>query len=277
MKKTLGIIVILLVLCTGIVTILTINQNDNDKQKKKEKENIQSSGDIYIKINPLVWFNFKVQDDTVTVTDYKLENDKAREIFKEVDFKNLDLMKAIELYGDKVSENGIEFTTIYVWTTWNNKEYFKSKKYNLDVTVVDEEKLKDIPQDSLPTLKYNKKYYQVDDEHGYNIVFKENGVLEYHIDNEYTVHQCDEYEPTDCYDLTFNDEMYMNMAQLHQYSLDGNIITISGKDGEFYQGWHMAYDKCEVQFNRIKCDNYNAYHGNVAEYQYTKYYELRNE
>ncbi len=277
MKKTGYLSIILAVLCVGIVAILMMAPSDKEKIKENEKEKKPSSSELYLKINPLVWFNFKVEDDTVTVTDYKLENDKAQEIFKDTDFKNMDLMDAIELYGDKVVESGIEFTTIYVWTTWNNKEYFKSEKYNLDVTILNQEELKDVPQDILPELKYNERYYQVDDEHGYSIVFKENGVLEYHIDNEYTIRSCDEYEPTDCFDLTFNDEMYANMASLHQYSLNGNLITITGKEGEFYQGWYKAYDQCEVQFNRIKCDNYNAYHGDVAEYQYTRYYELKHE
>lgn len=249
---------------------------------KKEVVKEKTSFEIYVKINPLISFKFKLENDEVIVTDYKLENDKANEIFADIDFKNKTLMEAIELYGDKVSDTGISFNTIYIWTTWDNKEYFKSEKYNLDVTIVDDEEMKNIPQDTLPKLKYNERYYLIDDglnedaKHGFSITFKENGELEYHIDSEYTVHSCDDYDPGYCIDITFNDEMYNNQAKQHEYTLDGDFVTISGRDGEFYQGWYKAYDKCEILFNRIKCDNYNAYHGTEATYQYTRYYELKS-
>lgn len=245
----------------------------------KKEEN--SSFEIYVKINPLISFSFKVQNDEVIVTDYKLENDKAREIFSDIDFKNKTLLEAIELYGDKVSEEKIDFTTIYIWTNWNNKDYFKSEKYNLDVIIVDDEEMKDVPQQTLSNLKYNERYYLVDDglsddaKHGFSITFKENGELEYHLDSNYTIEVCDQCEADYCEDVEISDEMYINQSKLHEYTIDGNYATIGAKDGGFYHGWYKSYDKCEVLFNRIKCDNYNAYHGTEATYQYTRYYELK--
>lgn len=249
---------------------------------KKEAVPEKTSFEIYLKINPLISFQFKVQKDEVIVTDFKLENDKARKIFGDIDFKNKTLLEAIELYGDKVSEEKIDFTTIYVWTNWDNKEYFKSEKYNLDVTVVSDEEMKDVPQKTLSNLKLNERYYLVGDEsnddvkHGFSITFKENGELEYHLDSEYTVRSCDQCIPDECTDITVSDEMYSNEAKEYQYTIDGDFVTIGAKDGEFYHGWYKSYDKCEILFNRIKCDNYNAYHGTEATYQYTMYYELKS-
>lgn len=267
MKKLWILWISLLVIVIGLTTYLVLSN-------KTEKEPVVQ--EIYLKVNPLVLFNFTVENDIATVTDFKLENDKAREIFKETDFKGMNLIEAIELYGDKVTEKKIEFTKIYVWTTWDNKEYFKSEKYDLDVTVVDRETIKNIPQQTIPELKYNVKYYYTEEEHGYSITFKENGVLEYHLDETFTEHLCDDHDPDYCYDYTYKDENYADLTDKYQYRFDGDYIFIEGKEGVFYQGWWNAYDKCEVQFNRLKCDNYNSYHDlGPAQYTYTSYYEIR--
>jgi len=141
---------------------------------------------------------------------------------------------------------------------------------------VDNETIKNIPQETIPNLKYNTKYYDTENKYGFSITFKENGILEYHLDTPHTEHFCDDHDQDYCYDSEFTDEGYADLTNKYQYRLDGDYIIIEGREGIYYQGWWNAYDKCEVQFNRLKCDHYNSYHDlGPAQYIYTTYYEIR--
>lgn len=230
--------------------------------------------EVHVKINPLITFKSKNVDDKYIVVDYTLVNDKAKEIFSAIDFKDMELILAIELYGEEVRNAKIEFNNIYLWTTIDDKDYFKSDKFDIKYNLIDDN-FGDIFDNTKNELLYDTKYYLVDDKYGYNIIFKENGVIEYHVDKSYTEKICDEFDDSNCFDYTVDDKMYADVAKTHQYRIDGNYVIVEAKDGEFYNGWYMSYDKCEIMFNRLKCDNYNAYHSNTPKYQYTVYYEVR--
>ena len=264
MKKIWTLIILFVVILGGIGSYFLFFNKGGQKEVLY---------DVHLKVNPLVTFKSKVVEDKHIVVSYTLVNDKAREIFSGVDFNNMELILAIELYGDKVKESKIEFTNIYLWTSIVDKDYFKSDKYNINYNLIDEN-FGDVFDKTKNELKYNTKYYLIDDEHGYNMMFKEDGVIEYHVDKAYTEEICDEFDDSYCFDYTFDDKYYSNVSKLHQYRIDGNYVIIEAKDGEFYNGWHMSYDKCEIMFNRLKCDNYNAYHSNTPKYQYTVYYEV---
>lgn len=135
-------------------------------------------------------------------------------------------------------------------------------------------------------FQMNKKYYQVGNEYDYSMTFKEDGKIEYHV-IEHKETFCDdigcsldgqfeENDPSCCDEYTINDETYTYSTENNFYKLDGNKIIITAKEGEFYQGWYYSYDECLILPNGLKCDNYNAYHGNEPLYAYTEYYELRD-
>lgn len=241
------------------------------EERKEEKPTVF---ELYAKVNPLVKFTFETTE-IPKVTEFDLVNDKAKEIFENVDFKEMELMKAIELYGTMLKTAKIEFETITIFTTWENTEYFKSDLYRLKVEKKDN--LDNIEGLTKPQLLYNQKYYNIDDtEHEFNITFKEGGVLEYHIKEPYTQESCDQCIPDECTTITIDDEMYANKASIEMYYMDGEYVMITGKPGEYYTGWYKAYDKCTIGYRSIQCDYYNAYHGTVAEKQYSTYYEIRN-
>lgn len=265
MKKKLLLVVLFLLVLFGVVGYFVFRDSDGILNA-----NIY---ELHLKVNSLVTFKFKKNNDNYVITDFVLVDDKAKEIFSSVDFIGMDLISAIDFYGDKVASSKIVFSNIYVFTNFDNVEYFKSDKYNLKVKIIDDD-FKGILDETKAVLKYNTKYYLMGDKHGYSITFLDDGVLEYHVDNEYSEKICDEFDSSNCYDLVYNDAMYADIASTHQYRLDGNYVIIEGKDGVFYNGWYYSYDKCEIMFNKIKCDNYNAYHGTVAQYQYTHYYEI---
>lgn len=269
MKK--GIIISIVLVVVIIVGVFLIMTRQNNNQGNKD----DITYEMYLKVNPLVLFDFKVENEEAVVTDFKLDNDKARELFVNIDFKGMNLITAIEIYGDKLKESKIEFTNIYIWTTWDNKQYFENSKYKLDVTIVKSEEIQNVPQNTIPKLQYDTKYYKVLDEHGFNIVFKENGVLEYHVDTPYSQKVCDEFVPSACFDFTFDDNYYKEEASSNMYVIEGDTVTLKAKEGEDYWGWTNSYAKCEILFNRIKCDVYNGFHDSNASYVRTEYYEIK--
>lgn len=243
------------------------------KVQESPENTLPKEFSMYSSINPLVLFRFKVEGEKAFVTSFELANDKSKEIFNDTDFLDMELMYAIELYGDKATEANITFTTINIWTTWDNKDYFQSDKYHLNISIVDNDFLQKVPETIKAELQLHKNYYLIGDEHNYRIVFKENGKLEFHIDTHET-ELCDEWQ--DCSTVTIEEETFTGGSEYVTYTLKDNELMIQGDDIHGYQGWIYAYDKCEILYNRIKCDYYNGFHSTIPKYVSTSYYEIRD-
>ncbi|MCM1371053.1 MAG: hypothetical protein NC181_04120 [Clostridium sp.] len=266
-KKLLLVGIIILVLSMSILLILNDNKEENNNQ------NNDIVYEIAFKVNPLVKFKFKYNNVSAIITDFELLNDRAKELFLDIDFKNMELNEAISLYGDTLTKNEIEFDTIHIWTTWEKVEYFKSEKYKLKVNKVDNlDSLDDLTKSK---LIYNEKYYLKDDEYGYSIVFNEDGTLSYYQEKDRPLKICDDLDPDDCYETTIKaGEVETDENNIFEINGDKVKLKAASTDRKCYFGWCLSYDICEIGFNKLKCDHYNSYSGLDIKYRYTKYYEV---
>lgn len=226
---------------------------------------------LYVKLDSLMLLEFEVGKEP-TVVSSRIIDETDYTSLKEFNFTDLELETAINKYLEIEKENDVVLTNVYIWTDWNNQDYFKDNNYKLNILQTDD--LVNISDIIKPQLIYNKKYYKVGDEHNYNIVIKDDWTLEYHVD-EHSKTYCDEFMPDECFEFIMNDEYYASIAQDHTYSLSENRIIIQPKPDKAYFGWVYAYDQCEIMYNALKCDYYNGYHTNEPTYQHTVYYELK--
>ena len=237
----------------------------------KTQDKVSMVYQAYVKLDSLILFNF---DDTNNplITSYSLEDENDLKLFSNINFNGMSLEMAIEEYLKIEKNNGVTLNNVYIWTNWDNENYFNGKNYKLNI--LDDKTLDKVLEITKPKLLYNHKYYKVGDEHNYNIVIKEDGSLEYHVD-EYTTTICDEYIDDSCFEATIDDEYYKDASNSHTYSLSDGIITIKYKKDKDYFGWVYSYDECEIMYNALKCNYYNGYHEPNPVYRHTVYYELK--
>lgn len=246
---------IMLLILTIFISIYILDQDKKNKPDKSEPEEIVY--ELSFKVNPLINFTFSVNNDSAIIKSFNLVNDQAKEIFTGTDFTDMEINEALDLYGDKLEESGIVFTIINVWTTWNNKDYFKSDKYNVNVNTVNKNFIENIESNTSDTLVLNKKYYSLNKNSKYDyIIFKDNGNMEYSID----------------------EEIFMTEEEKNYYytSID-NKLTISSKDENGYFKDPLSYDECQILYSRLKCDYYKDINNdNQVDYVSTEYFEVRN-
>lgn len=261
-KRVLLIIIPILVLILSCFLFIKLQD---------EKVGVSTNYQIYVNFDSLIWFSFDNKENPL-VTNYKFTDEGESKQFSEFDFIGMNLNAAIEKYLELKRTSGVKLANVYLWTNWNNENYFEGKNYKLNI--VDDETINQVPEIIKPKLLYNQKYYKVEDDHNYNIVIKEDWSLEYHVD-EYITTYCDEYMEDACFEATINDQYYESTSKAHTYSLSEGKITIKAKENDTYFGWVYSYDECEIMYNSLKCDYYNGYHTNNPEYQHTVYYEIR--
>jgi len=252
-KKSLAKIAIILFI-VGISIIFSSATRSSDKGENNK--NAEITYELSFKVNPLIKFEFKYTDDKAIINNFELINDKAREIFKEMDFINMDLNEAIDIYGDGLKKNEIIFSTINVFTNWDNKDYFKSKKYNINVEIVDTEFLEDIEENTSEELVLNKKYYKLENNFKYDyIVFKEDGKMEYSVDGVVFETDSDVYP--------------------HHYTLEDDSVMLRGNEMRGYFGWIFSHDECKILYEKIACDYYlDTNYDLKEEFIRTEYYEI---
>lgn len=253
-NKTVLTIVAIIIIFLGIcITFWLINKYSN---KPKEEKN--TTYEVAFKVNPLVKFKFTYENDEAIINNAELTNDKAKEIFAEVDFISMKLNDAIILYGDKLSESEIVFNTINIFTNWDNKDYFKAEKYNINVEVVDTKYLQDIFNNTKNELVLNKKYYSLNDKSNYKyIIFKENGKMAYKVSG---------YE-----EMETDSDIYP-----HHYTLNENGLALKGNEERGYFGWIFSHEECTILYNMIACDYYlDTNYDLKEEFIKTEYYEIR--
>lgn len=261
--KTVFLLIIpVLVVITGCLIFMKLQD-----QTIKESKTYQ----LYAKLDSLILFSFEDADNPL-ITNYEFQSEEDKSLFSEVNFTGISLKEAIDKYLEVEKKRGLTLTKVYLWTNWDNQNYFEGDNYKLNI--VDDKTLNNVPEETKPQLLYNQAYYKVGDKHNYNMVIKDNWSLEYHID-EYTDTFCDEYMDNSCFDATINDEYYEYAESVNTYSLSENKITLKARENESYFGWVYAYDECEIMYNALKCDYYNSNHTTTPVYQTTTYYEIR--
>ncbi len=244
--------VILIILGVGLIFLVATKNNEKNENKKTD----EIVYEIAFKVNPLIKFEFSYKDDEAIVNNYTLVNDKAKQIFAEINFENMELNAALSLYGDTLVEKKIQFNTIYVITNFDKTDYFKSEKYKIKVDVVDKTYLDAIENNTKEELVFNKKYYKTEENFKYDyILFKEKGKMEYSVDD--FVYETD----SDVYP--------------HSYSLEDDKLILKGNEMRGYFGWIFSHDECRILYNRIECDYYwDTNYDLKEEFIRTEYYEI---
>ena len=117
-----GGIAVLIIL---VAVFIFLNNNKNTKETKYY--------DAYVSINPIVKLTFSVtcqknECSNPIVTDFNLYNNDAKNIYKDIDFKKLELSNAINKIINVAKENNITFDKVNYYSNWDNKKYLEIKK-----------------------------------------------------------------------------------------------------------------------------------------------------
>ena len=129
-NKKIVFIVISVVLVIALALFITLNIFN----KNKEETLVVNQYNAYINIDALVKLSFSVsckedKCDNPVVDDYVLVNDKAKDIFNEIDVKNKELSDVLSLLVNTAKDKNVSFEKIDYYTDWNNKKYWKDNEY----------------------------------------------------------------------------------------------------------------------------------------------------
>lgn len=128
-KFIIALIGIILLIIITLGTFFIIKESKKDMKELKTEMHT-----MYVKINPLVKLTFEVSyyecidengekticgDSTQLVKDYELINDDAKEFYKEMDFKNKDVMKVIISLCDTARDNNVGFNSLEITSDYD--------------------------------------------------------------------------------------------------------------------------------------------------------------
>lgn len=173
-KKVIIPIIILLII-SGIMLGLVLTKNNKQEKRLEEK-----TYTMYVKINPLVKIEFKenyyictekkeekvCSDKTNIITNYKLINDDAKEIYKDINLKGLSLIDALVKIYDTARDKKLDFDTIEIVANYkfNSKsltnEIEGKSKYDVEFNVITLYDKKLNEKDIISGME-NQKYYNV--------------------------------------------------------------------------------------------------------------------
>ena len=149
---------ILLSCCIAVLIILLaffifLNNNKNTKETKYY--------DAYVSINPIVKLTFSVtcqknECSNPIVTDFNLYNNDAKNIYKDIDFKKLELSNAINKIINVAKENNITLDKVNYNSNWDNKKYLENNEYFdvLNIEIMDSTKLDEVIKNKNIKNKY---------------------------------------------------------------------------------------------------------------------------
>lgn len=129
-NKKIIFIVITVALVIALALFITLNIFNKNKEETPDVNHYNA----YISIEALVKLSFSVsckedECEKPIVNSYVLVNDKAKEIFNEIDVKNKELSDVLSLLVDIAKEKETSFEKIDYYTDWNNKKYWKDNEY----------------------------------------------------------------------------------------------------------------------------------------------------
>lgn len=125
-KKFLIYIACVLILAILIVGgIWLFKREPADSKVTSEQKETKNNYIAYIKINPLVKLELSqtCKNNNCSepiITNYNLINDDAKEMYKDIDFKDKSLLDIIPILADTVYNNGINFNNISIQTDWKD-------------------------------------------------------------------------------------------------------------------------------------------------------------
>ena len=126
--------IIFIVITVALVIALALFITLSIFNKNKEETPVVNQYNAYINIDALVKLSFSVsckedKCDNPVVDDYVLVNDKAKDIFNEIDVKNKELSDVLSLLVNTAKDKNVSFEKIDYYTDWNNKKYWKDNEY----------------------------------------------------------------------------------------------------------------------------------------------------
>ena len=140
-----------------VVVFIFLNNNKNTKETKYY--------DAYVSINPIVKLTFSVtcqknECSNPIVTDFNLYNNDAKNIYKDIDFKKLELSNAINKIINVAKENNITFDKVNYYSNWNNKKYLENNEYFdiLNIEIMNSTKLDKVIKDKNIKNKYTVSF-----------------------------------------------------------------------------------------------------------------------
>ena len=156
---------IVIIVAIIVIFILFVVGNDAKNKESNFSDNIITSDQVYemyISINPIVKISFKERylkceneelnnkcNLSTEITEYELVNDDAKDIYKDIDFYEKDIIEVIPKMVDAVNNSNINFTTINIITNWNGvyneslvsnaieENSILGKEYNVNINVTE--------------------------------------------------------------------------------------------------------------------------------------------
>jgi len=156
---------IVIIVAIIVIFILFVVGNDAKNKESNFGDNIITSDQVYemyISINPIVKISFKERylkceneelnnkcNLSTEITEYELVNDDAKDIYKDIDFYEKDIIEVIPKMVDAVNNSNINFTTINIITNWNGvyneslvsnaieENSILGKEYNVNINVTE--------------------------------------------------------------------------------------------------------------------------------------------
>ena len=208
MKRKILIILMLMLFFTGC-------------GEKKECNNIENDEVLYLIGDAIVKYEFlesadecKIKDEVIilnektVVSNFSLINEKAKELFNDIDFKNLSLEDALKLYEETILKNELTINDIYTTSDKDYTSYLSSSVHN---TILSKEEIDEKINKKMPLNKEFKIEITVGMEYYYEF-------LEFISDNEVKYHtegacygECDINE---VYKYTYNYDILKNVIYI---------------------------------------------------------------
>lgn len=181
-KVLVGISILILIIVIGILFVYNSDKADNKEYREYKEEKYT----MYLKINPLVKFEFSegyyvcgkdteqdiCSDKISKINDFVLINDDAKELYKDLQIEDLTLINALVKVYDLTKEKNIEFDTFEIVTNYK----FDSEELENDIMnkVKDKSELNIISNYS-DTLNEDNIIQSFEKDVYYNVTFNSDG------------------------------------------------------------------------------------------------------
>ena len=127
----LAIIVVIMVIA---ITIIVLKKDKPTESTSKQIKSVTNQYVAYVKINPSIKLEYSqsckgTDCKEPVVNSYELINEDAENIFKDIDLlaNGADLSTVLGVICDKVTESGINFSSVEIYSNWNNLNSYLEK------------------------------------------------------------------------------------------------------------------------------------------------------
>lgn len=149
-SKIVILVLIILVIVGSVIVLLLSPSNEKGKNDINVDNQKEENYIAFISINPLVKLDFKIECkndncDEPIITNYELVNEDAKEIYKDIDFKDRKLKDVLELLNSIAKDNNINNEYIDIYTDWKDSINYitnNSKDYQYKINHLETEELR---------------------------------------------------------------------------------------------------------------------------------------